>query len=386
LNTLEYVLWASVFIIIYNYFLYPLIVFAWSRIYPAPSYAAADDLPTVSIIISAYNEEAAIGEKIRNCLSLDYPPECLDVLVGSDGSTDRTNEILESLSNPRVTFISFSGRRGKNFVVNDLVKESKSEILVFSDANVMFEKDALRRLVQPFSDGETGGVCGRLVMIRDNGRSRKSAEQSYWSYENFLKKCESRIRTIFGATGAIYAVRRSLFREIPTERPVVDDFIIPMFVVLQGYRVVYEEHATATERIVDDLLLEFRRRIRIGSHNLNGIRYYARLLRPGSGFTAFGLISHKLLRWFVPFIMIVLFASTYLLADRLFYLWLFRLECAFILCAALGTVLNILKIRIKFLSYCAYLLLLNLGLFLGFVKFLTGSQKAHWESTPHPSD
>ena len=173
-------------------------------------------------------------------------------------------------------------------------------------------------------------------------------------------------------------------RELPVTTPVVDDFMIPIFIVMQGYRVVYAENAVAYEQAVDDMFHEFKRRIRIGARNYHGIQYYWKLLLPWKGFVAFGLWSHKLLRWFAPFFLIAIFVATILLSGNRFYLWLLYGELLFIIFAVTGILLNILKIRIKLLSYFAYGFLLNLGLFIGFFKFLFRLQKPTWESTPRP--
>jgi len=378
---MEIAFWVSVCLIFYTYIGYAVFIYFLSRFYPEPSSGEPEELPELSVIISAYNEEKIIREKIQNCLEFDYPPERLEILVGSDGSTDGTNEILEKMDDPRLRVFCYADRHGKSRVINRLVQESRGGVLVFTDADIVVQKDALRNLVKPFQRTDVGGVCGNLIMVLQEEDSSTSVEQTYWSFERRLRKLEGRIKTMFGATGAIYAIRRSLFRELPVQTPVVDDFMIPLQVTMQGFRVVYAEDAVATAVIVDDILLEFKRRIRIGARSFSGIRYYAACLHPKHGFVSFGLWSHKMLRWSVPFLLVLLFIATLMLSHKPFYAGLLYAEYAFLACAAAGIVLNILNIKIKPLSYCAYILMLNCALLLGFFKFLFKMQKPYWEIT-----
>lgn len=381
---MEFSFWLIAALIVYTYIGYPLLIRIVASFYKEPDYPDLIDYPAISFILSAFNEEAVIEDKIRNCLEIDYPENKIEILVGSDGSTDRTNDILENINDQRVRTYLYTGRHGKSWVINNLVKDSTGDILIFSDANIIFSRNAVKKLVEPFQDELAGGVCGNLVMVSGNSDEIKTAEQSYWSLESRLKKMESRIKTTFGATGAIYAIRKSLFRELPIETPVVDDFIIPVFVMMQRYRVIYREQALAFEEITDDLFLEFKRRIRIGARNLNGIRFYSSLLWPTSGFISLGLWSHKILRWFVPFMLLAVFLLTIMLSNNPFYMKILYVEGGFLLSAALGMILSFLNIRIKLLNYLAYLVTLNLALFLGFFKFIFGTQKPYWETSNRP--
>ena len=381
---IKLIFWISFGLIIYIYIGYFCLIWIISRFYPEPVYNDVTDLPKISLIVAAYNEEKVIAEKIQNCLSLDYPPERLEILIGSDGSTDKTNDILRMVDDPRIKVSIFQGRHGKNWVLNQLVKESAGDILVFTDANIIYDKNALKNLVIPFKQEKVGGVIGKLYLFAGGKINRHSVEQTYWSVESLLRKFETRIRNTFGTNGAIYAIRRSLYPDLPTETAVADDTYIVNSVLKQGYYIINSENATAHESIVDDIFNEMKRRIRICARNLNGIRYFKSLLHPKHGYIALGLWSHKIFRWFAPFPLIALFISTLFLINKPFYPWVLIFELAFILCALIGIVLNLLKIKIKFLSYCAYFLVINAGLLIGFLKFLLHLQKPYWETTNRP--
>jgi len=380
----ETLFWISFGLIVYIYLGYYALIWILSRFYPEPEYKEWTELPKISMIIGAYNEENVIEEKIKNCLALDYPSELFEIFIGSDGSTDKTNDILALADDSRINVSIFHGRHGKNWVLNQLVQKSSGEILVFTDANIIFDQKALRHLIAPFQQEMIGGVIGKLFLVASNDKHSYAPEQTYWSIESSLRTLETRIRTTFGLTGAIYAIRRPLFAELPSDVIVEDDTYIVNNVLKQGLYVVNSEDATAHEKIEENIFNEMKRRIRICARNLNGIRYYKNLLNPHHGYIALGLWSHKVLRWFAPFPLIVLFISTLFIVPNPFYLWVLLFELAVLGCALLGILLNILKIKITFLTYCAYFFVINLGLLLGFFKFLFRLQKPYWETKRCP--
>lgn len=388
---IELIFWISFGLIVYIYIGYFCLIWIISRFYPEPVYNACPevsgdvtDLPKISLIVAAYNEEKVIAEKIQNCLTLDYPPERLEILIGSDGSTDKTNEILSKADDPRVKISIFQGRHGKNWALNQLVKESTGEIMVFTDAEIMFDSETLKHIIRPFREYKVGCVCGNLSYVTSGINSRHVAEKKYWSVEILLRKLESKIRTTFGISGAIYAIRSNLFRQFPTDISVADDTYLFAFIIKQGYNISFFKDAAAYAPIVDDIFNEMRRRIRICARNLNGIRYFKSLLHPKHGYVALGLWSHKIFRWFAPFPLIALFISTLFLASIPFYKLVLTFELAFIFCALTGILLSLLKIKINSLNYCAYFLVINTGLMIGFFKFLLRLQKPHWETANRP--
>lgn len=381
---LQILFWLSLWLTFYIYFGYFILIWLVSRFYPEPEYEEPDEYPKISMIIAAYNEEKVIEQKIQNCLSLDYPPELLEILIGTDGSTDRTGDILTSLNDARISCQVFEKRSGKNWMLNILVKESKGDILVFSDANIILENQTLKHLVSPFLDTSIGAVIGKLKLSSSSFSGSRAPEENYWNIENILKKNESRISTTFGITGAIYAIRKLLYRELPFDIPVADDTVTKLSVLKSGLRIVLSEKAVAIEAVKDDIFIEMKRRIRICAANLNSIKFFSSLLHPKNGYIALGIWSHKIFRWLAPFPLIAMFLTSYLLKDISLYREVFLFELGVIVFAVFGILLNILKIKVKYLTYAAYFFVINFGLLVGFFKFLFGTQKPYWEPTDRP--
>lgn len=381
---MELLFWTSLGLIFYIYFGYFLLIFLISRFYPEPEFAEMTELPRISMIIAAYNEEKVIEEKIKNCLALDYPPELLEILIGSDGSNDKTNSILNNCKENNIKVFISNSRKGKSWILNRLVEMSSGEILVFTDAEIIFDANVLKKIVKPFSGDKVGGVCGRLFIEKENGTPHEMPEQKYWKTEIILRRSESRIGTTFGVSGSIYAIRRSLYATIPVEAAVADDTFVLCGILKKGHKFVFCENAKARVLVKDDIFDEMRRRIRICACNLMGIRFFASLLYPKTGFVALGIWSHKILRWIAPLPLIMVFGSTFFLLEVPFYQWALGLEFVVLGLAIIGIILNLLKIKIKFLTYPMYFFVINFGLLIGIFKFLFGLQKPYWEPTARP--
>jgi len=374
----EFIFWLSAFLIFHTYVGYPLVLVVLSTFFAKQRTSGENDLPTVSMIVAAYNEESIIEEKLKNCQTLDYPPEKLEILIGSDGCTDRTNEIAHKYVNDKIRLDAFAQRRGKAAVLNDLARAACGEVLVFSDANSMYKSDAVRRLVGFFADTKVGGVCGRLVLLGHGGKVEADGERLYWDYENYLKYLEGRIRTVIGANGAIYAIRRELFRELPTQEIVTDDFVIALRVVQAGFDVAYEKDAVAWEYASPNVRAEFKRKMRIGAANYFGIRRVLSLLNPSNGFVAFGLWSHKIIRWVAPFLLIAIFAANLFLLNQTFYLFFFVAQTTLYGAALIAWIFDRLGKPIRWLVYPYYFVMANLALLIGFFKFVINSEKPAW--------
>jgi len=365
--------------ILYTYVLYPLLVTVLSHLFPRPPLCDAAFTPSVSMIVAAYNEAAVIDEKIQNCLNLDYRRDRIEFLVGSDGSTDGTDDQLSTCRDDRVRPFLFPERRGKTRVLNAIVPDARGEVLVFSDANTMYQPDAVRRLVSHLADPDVGGVCGRLRLMKPADAAGDSGEGLYWRYENAIKRAEGALDTVVGANGAIYAIRRPLFRPLPTRSAVMDDFLIPLSVVEQGKRVTYEPNALATENASPSVAAEFGRKLRIAAANFNGLPHVVGLLNPLRGFVAWALWSHKVLRWLVPFLAFGAFvANARLLGGGWPFAALFGAQLI-IYAAALGGFL-----ADRYLGGAGplvpfmYFGMVNLALVAGLWRSLTGSQPAAW--------
>jgi biofilm PGA synthesis N-glycosyltransferase PgaC len=360
--------------ILYSYALYPLLLAVWPkrrhRPLPEPS-----EWPSVSLLISVYNEEKHIVERIENLLALDYPADRMEIIIGSDGSTDRTNELVRKFGDRRVKLHPFEQRGGKPSVLNRLVPQARGELLVFSDANAMFATDALRQLARHFADPQIGGVCGRLVL---HGENSATDEGPYWKLETYLKTRESAIDSCLGANGAIYAVRKSCWPGIP-DNTFVDDFVIGMRVREQDVRVVYDRDAVATEELPQSVGHEMTRRIRIGAGDFQALFLCWRSLLLWRGFHSMAFWSHKVLRWFGPFFMVAALISNVALLPHPVFLVTMILQLLFYALALLGQLTRARKVAL--FSAPHYFVTINLALLLGFFRFITGTQQAAWKRT-----
>ncbi|MBI2428799.1 MAG: glycosyltransferase family 2 protein [Ignavibacteriales bacterium] len=338
--------------------------------------------PTITIIISIFNEEKVIRERIENLLHLNYASNKIQILIGSDGSNDRSNSIIGEYVPQGIQVIVFSNRRGKSSVINDLMKYATNDIVIFSDANTFYHTDVIKNLARHFCDKSIGGVCGYLQLRADKNNSGGRGESTYWEFENKIKQLEGDIFTTFGATGAIYAIRRECFVALPTHKAVADDFYIPMRVIEQGYRSIYDKNATSWEETTASSYKEFQRKIRIGAANFNSISDFKYLLHPKYGFIAYGLFSHKILRWFVPFflILVVIFNSILLSCGKIYEI-LFFLQVIFVCLVIIGFILDHAKFPIKFFIIPYYFMVANVALLIGFIRFIRGSETAAWVAT-----
>ena len=266
--------------------------------------------PSISVLIAAYNEAAAIGRKIEQTLALEYPASKLEILVVSDGSTDFTDEIVKSISDPRVRLLRVEGRLGKTNAQNEGVQQCRGEVIVFSDATAVYHPKALLYLAAHYADAKVGAVSGRYKYFDpENSSPTGLGSVAFWNYENMIKLLQSRIGTLTGCSGCIYSVRRKNY--VPLSRDACSDLVEPLCIVRDGYRVAFEERALAYEETTKNSAQEFKMRVRVGTRGIRGVLSVPELLRPRHhAWTAFQLISHKILRWMVPLFLIPLFAGS----------------------------------------------------------------------------
>jgi len=335
-------------------------------------------LPPVSIIIAAYNEEQVIQDTLAHCLRVRYPAERLEVILGSDGSTDRTVEKAERFAGRRVRAVAFPQRRGKLSVIRDCAALARGEVLVFSDANTRLHPDAIVNLVRHFQDPKIGAVCGELRFVTPGGVM--ASEGLYWRYETALKLLESRMDSVLGANGAIYAVRRDLFPSLP-QRLITDDFVVPMKVRARGFRVVYDPEALALEETPCTVRDEFRRRMRIGAGNWQALWHCRELLLPWKGFVSFAFWSHKVLRWFTPFLLVAGLGANLLLLASPVWRWALAGQAAFYAAAALGSALRRSGLPGGPLRLAFYFVVINAALAAGLVRGLLGVRSGTWQRT-----
>jgi len=381
----EVVLWSSLGLVAFAYIGYPVLIYVLSRVLgrrPIPLQAHDDTVPMVSVLVSALNEEEDISERIENNLCQDFPAERLEIVVASDGSTDRTAEIVrdyETRHPGRVKLIDYSVRRGKATVLNDSLPSLAGEIVVLSDANTMFARDAISNLVRWFVDGKVGVVCGKLVLV--DSSSGENVDGIYWRYETFIKECEGRLGALLGSNGAIYALRRQLFVPIPTDT-IIDDFVLPLLLKLKhGKQIVYDVEAIAEEETAPDVRAEFNRRARIGAGGFQSMCRLAILAVPVFGWTSFAFLSHKVLRWLCPFLLIVSIAANLLLMRQPLYQVTLTFQVAFYVFAFIGMFMRGNNIAARTIRLTTMFTSMNLALAVGFWRWISGKQRGTWQRT-----
>lgn len=369
-------------IALYSYIIYPVFLYFASKL-RTKHILKFDQQFGMSLIISVFNEEKIIEQRISNLGHLRNNDLKFEVIIGSDNSSDRTNEILSNYDYEWLKVVNFSSRRGKAAVLNDLVSLAKNPILIFTDANTIFEENAITELLKPFDDPSVGGVCGRLILKEYQSKKSGSVdEKNYWQIETYLKKWEGDCGMVIGANGGIYAIRREVYKNLPTDKPVTDDFLTTMNVLNAGYKFVYCPTAIAYEEVAPEIKDEFRRKIRFSSTNFQTIKYIKSMLYK-NGLVSFGLWSHKILRWFMPIVFIILFITNLILLNHnTFYQLTFFTQIFFYLLGLMGFVISQTPIRIPYITLPYFFILTNFALLIGFFKFLFKKHRATWESTP----
>jgi cellulose synthase/poly-beta-1,6-N-acetylglucosamine synthase-like glycosyltransferase len=389
---LEVVFWSCVCALIYNYAGYPILLFVLSVFSQAKSdllflvgkrarrtKPLSDELPTVAVLLSAYNEESVIRDKVKNCLELSYPADRLEFLIGLDAPSDSTPDILRELQSTRVRVWHFASRQGKLAVLCNLAQQTAAEIVVSTDANTMLKPDCIRTLVRHFRDSRVGAVSGEELRITTRGTD-PAAESMYWRYESALKFLENRLNCSLGGNGSVLAVRRPLFK---LDKPsIVEDFQIPLDIRFKGHRVVYDPEAVAVEEIAPNHSAQFARRVRLGAGDFQALFSNLKYLNPKNGLASFCFFSHRVLRWLGPVFLLVALISSLLLFEVPFFQTLIALQCGFYLGACLGywrrkkgKKTGILALPVNFCS-------MNLALLVGLLHYLSGHHSTVWKATP----
>jgi len=306
--------WISSFLVIYPYLIYPVLIRMLAKTTPSrTSISDNSPLPSVTLVISAYNEAAVIGKKLDNACTMDYPEELLEIIVASDASDDQTDEIVEQWQDSRILLVRQEERKGKSAGLNLALAVAQGEIVIFSDANAMYKGDALREMVKPFNDPAVGHVVGSALYYDSGGNEAKESEGLYWKLELWLKQQESDFDSVVGGDGAIQAIRRALFTDLKEDD--INDFVTPLQIIAQGYRGVFNPDAICYEDAGDEFEKEFNRKRRIVNRTWRATLRYGGLLSPfRNAKYLFMLISHKILRWFgLLFIAIALLLNAMIL-------------------------------------------------------------------------
>jgi cellulose synthase/poly-beta-1,6-N-acetylglucosamine synthase-like glycosyltransferase len=362
--------------------LYPPMLWLSTRRRKPRTVGAAPTLPSVSMLIAVRNGETIVRDKIANALDLDYPSDRFEVIVASDGSTDRTEQIIRSFDDPRVKPLIFAEHVGKAAALNEGAGACRGEVIVFSDADALLDRDAVIALVGHFDDPVVGGVCGQRV-IRRGDRELERAQSRYIRFDSTIKALESRAGRITSNDGKLYAIRRRLFRPIPPA--VTDDLYVCLNVIHQGYDFIFEPAARASIHLPSrSPAHELQRRRRIVSRSLRGIRMMGALLNPFRyGAYAVGLLVNKVLRRLLPVCLIVIAAATAVLSiEHPAALAFLAVQVAFcaaaLLYPALARVAWAKAIR-RALSVPFYFFVGNYGTLLGLADFVRGRQVAKWD-------
>jgi len=372
------VFWMALALLFYVYAGYPLLLLIIASVRRRRR-AALDFVPSISVLIAAYNEAGSIAKKLEQTLALDYPPDKIEIIVLSDGSTDGTDQIVSGFADPRVRLLAIPGRHGKTYAQNVGAGEAKGEVLIFSDATTVYHPMALRFLAANYADPTVGAVSGRYQYFdRDGNSPTGTGVIAFWNYENLIKRLQSRISTISGCCGCIYSVRRAAYTVL--DPGIISDLVQPLWAIQKGYRVVFEDRALAYEETTRTSQEEFKMRVRVVTRGIRGLLSVPDLLNPlRYGWVSFQLVSHKIARWLVPVFLVLLLAGSLMLANTGGYRYVLAVQLAFYLFAAITAVLPLHRLW-KPLGIPLFFCTLNMAALKSMLEVLRGRTYAVWET------
>lgn len=386
LFTIKVLFWLCLGVVFYTYIGYGLLVACLIRIKKATHRSVKQHTgpvePAVTLLVAAYNEESCLEDKIRNCFDLDYPEEKLELLFITDGSTDRSPEMITR--HPRLRLMHQARREGKTAALNRAMKTVKTPIVIFSDANTLLNREAIHHMVKHYANPKVGGVAGeKRILKSENDTASGIGEGIYWRYESLLKKLDSDFYSVVGAAGELFSLRTQLYNPVE-ENVILDDFVISMRVALKGYRVKYEPEAYAMEFASVNLREEQKRKIRICAGGFQAMK----LLKQAFNIFKFPLLSlqffsHRVLRWSVtPVCLLLLWILNgviIIIQPQKFFFIFFLLQALFYFSAWLGYLFSIKNYRIRALQASYYFIFMNMAVFMGFHKFYKGTQSVIWD-------
>jgi cellulose synthase/poly-beta-1,6-N-acetylglucosamine synthase-like glycosyltransferase len=383
---IEILFWVSIFIVFYAYLGYGIFLFILIKI----KRLIAKDLPNfdtnfqpkVALIVPCFNEQEYIEQKILNSLELDYPKSKLEIIFISDGSDDSTPAIIKRYADKGIIPVHENRRSGKAAAMNRAVEHTQADILVFCDANTDLNKEAIKEIVKHYSIEKVGAVAGQKKIVEKTADSASGAgEGIYWKYESALKKWDSELYTVVGAAGELMSYRRKLYEKLAPDT-LLDDFMQSMRICEKGFTVKYEPEANATETASANVTEELKRKIRISAGGWQSMFRLKKAANPFHNFTLwFQYVSHRVLRWSIaPLLLIVLlFLNIFLALDSMFYFVVLVLQLLFYVLALIGWFLENRSISLKVLYVPYYFFIMNYSVYMGFLRFLKGSQSALWE-------
>jgi cellulose synthase/poly-beta-1,6-N-acetylglucosamine synthase-like glycosyltransferase len=386
MSTIEILFWFGVMIIFYTYIGYGILLYTVLRIkrifmsQTETELMPFTDLPKITLLIPAYNEKGYVAAKMENTQSLDYPKDRLDVIWITDGSDDGTPDMVRKYEG--VGLMHQKERKGKIAAMNRAMKEVRSPIVVFSDANTTLGKSALRRIAAAFSNPAVGCVSGeKRIVNKEKDIAAGAGEGLYWKYESALKRMDAELNTAVGAAGELFAIRTDLYREVENDT-ILDDFIISLRIAMQGYKIAYDPEAYAIESSSLTVQEELKRKIRIAAGGIQSVIRLAPLMNIFRyGLLSFQYISHRVLRWtLTPVLLPLVFILNIILSGTSgFYLNVLALQVLFYLAAIAGGILENNRIKIKGLFIPYYFLMMNWAVYRGFMRFLSREQTVLWE-------
>ncbi|MCF0055773.1 glycosyltransferase family 2 protein [Dyadobacter sp. CY356] len=385
---MEVLFWISLFIVFYTFLGYGIVLYVLvrirriikgKRIYPGLD----QDFPTLTLVVAAYNEESLIEEKIRNTIGLNYPQGKLNLLFVTDGSTDRTPDLIAQ--HPEIKLMHSAARSGKIMAIHRAMHEVDTEVVVYTDANTFLNQDALLLIARHYADPTVGAVSGEKRVLQDDVSDATAGEGFYWKYESKLKKWDSELYSVVGAAGELFSVRRSLYKEVEPDT-ILDDFMISMLIAQEGYRIIYEPDAYASELSSDNIKEELKRKVRIAAGGIQSILRLKKLMTPFEHpLLWFQYISHRVLRWTVtPFLMILVFVLNFIICFRSenpIYIVILFGQVLFYGASLAGWLLERRKIKVKALFVPYYFCVMNYAVIAGINRYMKGSQSAAWEKS-----
>lgn len=371
-----FLFWFSLTLIILSYLAYPLILIILSA-FIKRSFAKEGTEPSVTLIIPAHNEESVIGEKIKNALSLDYAKDKMEILLILDGCTDKTKAIAEEFAGDRIKIIEQKPRKGKMAALNLVVPQARGEIVVFTDADVILDAQAIKYLAENFKDKKIGCVGGELIYVSSGKSLVEAGENLYFKYDKFLRNKESKMGTLFVVSGSIYAMRKSLC--VPIREDLADDFINPISVASKGFGVVYDPRAKAFGKVAKTIKDEFGQKTRMVTQGFKASTQIFKFISNKNYIYFFEFIFHKFLRWIAPLFLVGIFISNLLLWSSRNYKIVFCAQLIFYTFAAVGYFLQKKRINIKMFCIPFYFTLINVASLIGLIRFLRGEETKTWE-------
>jgi len=388
MDSIIIIFFSSLFLILHTYIFYPVSIQLLSLLFRKNYKLNKNFLPKISILVSAYNEEKVIENTLTNLYQQNYTKEKFEIIVGSDGSTDKTNDIITQFVNKHtnINFIPFEKRRGKKFVINDLVKTANGEVLVFCDSNTVYDKNAITELAKYYADDRVGGVSGRLELIeKSSSVATGNKEATYWRYESWIKNCEGSLGYLIGANGGIYSIKKEFFVSMPPDVSVVDDLFLSLKILEQDKDMVYCMEAIASETIAPSIKWEVERKARIIPRSFETIKQVKKLLFSRRFCISYNIWSHKMIRWFTPLLLGILLLSNILISlfyGGIFYNVILLLQAGIIILGIAGYFIIKLNLNIKIFQLFYFFLISNYALLKGFYRFFTKKYKPTWNSTP----